>query len=89
MIKYAKSDIKDGFTLLKFGIGNILTSLLKGDAESYEVPIHLDYVLVSQIIKYLFPAPEFEYRNGTLYVSIDDDEINVEFEDTKTIFSIV
>lgn len=88
MIKYAKSDIRDGMSLIRIGIGNIITGLLKGETESYEVPINLDYIIVHQVLKYLFPESDFRYNDNTLYIEVESYEILIRFESNKTTFSI-
>ena len=51
MNKYIKSDIKDGFTLLGTGLGNIVTALINKEITKYELKTPLEANVIAAILQ--------------------------------------
>lgn len=88
MLKYANTDISDGFKLINAGINNIIASLLLGKIEKYELNSSLNYYIIVGIISEIFPFYNHYYKDNSMIVSIDNKFIIITFEQNKTTFSI-
>lgn len=89
MLKYAKSDIRDGLNSLKIGIGNVIASLIRHEIHEFSLDMSLDYIIVLKMIQYMFPEAYFKYVDDILYITVEGVNIRVVFDTENTIFTII
>lgn len=88
MIKYSETDISDGIKYLNIGIGNIISSLYRGEINEFIVNTPLDYLLVVSSLRNLYSEECITYSDKLIQLKITNQEISIIFDNNKVIFKI-
>lgn len=86
MIKYANSDINDGVNSVKIGLGNIIASLIKKEIAEYTLPFKINYLIASGALKEMFKNANFLYSDKFININIENQSINIYFNDDNIKF---
>lgn len=87
MLKYAKSDIRDGLASLKIGVGNIIAAIIKGEITEYVLDIEVSPLIILYAIREIFGDIEYVCADGDLYMDIESTNIKISFYSEGIIFS--
>ena len=88
MIKYAKSDIEDGISSAKIGVGNIIGSIARGEISMYTLELPIDYLIAVSLVRKLYPEENIQYSNNAIHVKVASKSISIEFLNDRTVFHI-
>lgn len=83
MIKYAKTDIENGLKYLSLGFYNIITSVSNGIICEFVLNIHINYSIVSGILRTIFPTETITYSKNKINIK----SINIIFNKNRIIFN--
>lgn len=88
MIKYAKSDIRDGISSAKIGVGNIIGSIARGEIGMYTLEPPIDYLIAVSLVRKLYPEENIQYSDNAIYVKVESKNVGIEFLNDRTVFHI-
>ena len=88
MIKYAQSDISDGITSLKIGVGNVVSCLLRKELTEYTLPFQLNYLITVGALREMFGNASFLYSDKYVSLSIDGLSVCIHFYPENTKFTL-
>lgn len=88
MIKYAKNDIIEGIKSLTIGIGNIISTIIRGDISEYVINEPINYLLVVGAIKTIFPNAELKYSDKFIIITLESVSIRITFSINSIKFNL-
>lgn len=88
MIKYAKSDIGDGISSATIGVGNIISSIARGEIGMYTLEPPIDYLIAISLIRRLYPEESIQYSDNAIHVKVESKNVSIEFLNDRTVFHI-